>query len=209
MRCGLLREGPASNHRGGAAVERAPQEFQGRARFSLEKEKKNDESTVPVISNTLLVVHWFEAYGTWASDYISQSGCTLLWVARENQNAPPLEPLEVNQPFSAIHGSVDEETKMRLAHTGANFRADNTTLFNHLVTATIGTIYASTLAPFRRAKNGRAALAALKALFAGAAHWDAEVKKMQGFLMNRTFTGQGQQGLGSFMAQHRASFHTL
>ena len=32
---------------------------------------------------------------------------------------------------------------------------------------------------------------------------------MNDFMINRQFTGQGGQGLQSFIGQHRASFHTL
>ena len=62
------------------------------------------------------------------------------------------------------------------------------------MTATLGTQYALTLAPFKRAKDGCGANTALEAQFAGPAHWYAKAKKVNHFMMNRQFTGQGGQG---------------
>ena len=50
---------------------------------------------------------------------------------------------------------------------------------------------------------------AMKAKFAGPAYWNEEAKKMNDMMMNRKFTGQGNQTLHSFAGQHRASFHSL
>ena len=50
---------------------------------------------------------------------------------------------------------------------------------------------------------------AMKAQFSGPAHWDAEAKNMNDMMMNRKFTGQGNQTIHSFPGQHRASFHSL
>ncbi len=72
----------------------------------------------------------------------------------------------------------------RMGHNHALFRIDNATGFTQLVTATLGTHYASTIAPFKRARNGRGALKAMKAQFAGATHCDKEVRIMNDFLIN-------------------------
>ena len=94
-------------------------------------------------------------------------------------------------------------------HTHPLFRPDNATGYAQLVTATLGTQYASTIAPFKRTKNGRAALQALKAQFAGRAHWDKEVKLMTDFIHGSKFTGNIGFTLHAFLAKHRASYHTL
>ena len=95
----------------------------------------------------------------------------------------------------------------RLAHVGYQFKADKATGFSHLVTANLGTIYAMTLSPFKICKDSRSAMIAMKAQFAGPAHWVEEAKNMNDMMMNRKFTGQGIQTLQSFTGQHRASFH--
>ena len=97
----------------------------------------------------------------------------------------------------------------RLAHAGYQFKADKATGFSHLVTSTLGTIYATALYPFKISKDSRSAMIAMKAHFAGPAHWDEEAKKTNDMMMNRKFTGQGNQTLHSFVGQHRASFQSL
>ena len=62
-----------------------------------------------------------------------------------------------NQPYSAVHGLVEEEMVQRLPHTRPHYRADNATGYAHLVMATLGTQYASTLSPFKQAKGGHGA----------------------------------------------------
>ena len=122
---------------------------------------------------------------------------------------PAAEALAPDQTYSAEHGLVDEEMVHRLAHAGCQFKADKATGFSHLVTATLGTIYATTLSPFKRSKDSCRAMIATKAQFAGTANWDEEAKKMNDMMMNRKFTGRGNKTLHSFAGQHRASFHSL
>jgi hypothetical protein len=97
----------------------------------------------------------------------------------------------------------------RLSHAGANFCADNKTMFSQLVTATLGTLYASTMASFKRLKDGRGALAALKAQFAGAAHWEKEVKVHDAVLRERVFNGRSGTTIHKFVAAHCTDFHGL
>ena len=59
------------------------------------------------------------------------------------------EVLTENQPYSAVHRSVEKYMVKRLSHTSPHYRVDNATGYAHLVTATIGTQYALTLASFK------------------------------------------------------------
>ena len=140
------------------------------------RKKANNELILYVISRQLLIIKFFEAYETYVGESIGEANCPLAWVYREtvavNQVAPPLE---ADQPYSELHGSVGEEMVQRLSHGQAAHRVDNATGYSQLVTATLGTQYAPTIAPFKRAKNGRDVLLALKAQFAGPAHWDKQV----------------------------------
>ena len=130
----------------------------------------NDDSALPIISKTLPITQWFEAHEAFNSNYIGQIGFPLSWIFRYNVAVAVAEALTVNQPYSAVHVSVEEDMVQRLPHTRTHYRADNTTGYAHLVTETLGTQYASTLAPYKRAKNGRGANIALEAQFAGPAH---------------------------------------
>ena len=174
-----------------------------------ERKAANNDSALPIISKNFPITQWFEAHKAFNFNYIGQSGCPLSWIFRDNVAVSVAETLTANQPYSAVHGSVKEEMVQRLTHTRPHYRADNATGYAHLVTKTFGTQYASTLAPFKQAKDGRGTKIALEAQSAGPAHWDAEAKKVNDFMMNHQFTGQGGQCLHSFTGQHRASFHTL
>ena len=178
---------------------------------SLKEQKdSNDEGSLPIISNKLSISNFFEAYETFVSNYIGQSKCPLSWIYRTTVNVPAIAPnLLADQPFSTEHGSVSEEMVNRMSHAHPLYRPDNATGYAQLVTATLGTQYASTIAPFKRTKDGRAALFALKAQFAGAAHWDREVKTMTDFITNSSWTGTTSFTLHAFLAKHRASYNTL
>ena len=136
-----------------------------------------------MISKQLSIVAFFEAYESHTDD--------------------------PDQPYSTEHESMAGEMVNRLSHTHPLFRVDNATGYSQLVTATLGTQYSSTIAPFKQTRNGRGALRALKAQFAGPAHWDCEVRNMNDFLMNMKWTGTTSFSLHGFLAKHRASFNTL
>ena len=77
---------------------------------SLQKrEEANDDSTLPVISKTLPITHWFEAFETYTGNHIGQSGCPLSWIHRETVAVAAPEALAPNQPYSTVHESVEEE----------------------------------------------------------------------------------------------------
>ena len=175
-----------------------------------ERKESNDEPNMPTISNKLSITAFFKAYETFTDGFIGQIGCPLRWIYREDENVPAVAPpLEANQPFSTEHGSIADEMAMRLSHNHPLFKADNATGYAQLVTATLGTQYASTISPFKRTKNGRGAYRALKAQFASKAHWDKEVKVTNDFLLNGKWSGTTAFTLHGILAKHRASYHTL
>ena len=176
----------------------------------VDRKGKNDELTLPSISRSLPIVPFFEAYDTFCEEFIGQAGCPIKWVYRDAVAVPAAVPAQdTDQPYSTQHGSVAGEMVARLSHAHPLYRVDNATGYSQLVTATLGTSYASTIAPFKRTRNGRAALLALKAQFAGPAHWDKEVKSMSDFLLTSKWTGTTGFSLHQFLAKHRSSFNSL
>jgi hypothetical protein len=176
----------------------------------IDRKKKNDELTLPTISRTLPIVPFFKAYDTFIEDFIGQAGCPIKWIYWEDAAvAAPPPSQDPDQPYSTEHGSVAGEMVARLSHAHPLFRVDNATGYSQLVTATLGTSYASTIAPFKWTKNGCGALLALKAQFAGPAHWDREVKAMSDFLLTNKWTGTTGFTLHQFLAKHRSSFNSL
>ena len=97
----------------------------------------------------------------------------------------------------------------RFSHTRHLYKADNATVYAQLMIATLGSQYASTISPFKRAKNGRGEINAPKAHFSGAAHWDREVKVQMDFILNGNWNGQTNINLHTFPEKHRPSFHYI
>ena len=127
-----------------------------------DRKKANDELKLPVISKQLMIVAFFEAYETYFSEFIGASNCPLTWIYRDEDTvaaAPPAQ--ETDQPYSVEHKSVAGEMVHWLSHDHPLYRVDNATGYSQLVTATLGTQYSSTIAPFKRARYGRGALLAL------------------------------------------------
>ena len=83
----------------------------------------------------------------------------------------PSTTLAPAQPLTSTHGWVEEETIQRFEHSHPFYKADNATLYAHLGIATLGSQYASTIAPFKTAKNSSVPINASKDQFSGAAHW--------------------------------------
>ena len=117
--------------------------------------------------------------------------------------------LAADQPYSETHGSVAEEMVQRIANTHPLYRVENALGYSQLITATLGAQYASTIAPFKRTKDGRDAHVALKAQFAGRAYWDKEVRPPNDVLMNTKWNGMTAFTLHAFLAKHRVSYNTL
>ena len=59
---------------------------------SLKEQKAaNDEGSLPVVSNKLSISNFFEAYETFAENFVGQSGCPLTWIYRANVAVPALK----------------------------------------------------------------------------------------------------------------------
>ena len=132
----------------------------------------SDSLELPKMSKTVGIVKWLEAYESYASQKIGVRKAPLAYVIREIATVPAAPALMAGQPHSETHGSVREEMIGRLSHSHALFRDDNAAVFDDIETATRGTKFAPSIAPFKKARNGRAAFLALKEQHAGKAMWD-------------------------------------
>jgi hypothetical protein len=94
----------------------------------------------------------------------------------------------------------------RLSHAHPLYADDNGQVYDDLELATRGSRFASSIAPFKRARDGRAAFLALKSQHAGPAYWDDEQKTQNDFMLNRKFTGGTSTSLEHFLSQHRQAF---
>jgi hypothetical protein len=166
---------------------------------------KDDDTELPKITNKIGIVKWIEAYESYASIKLGAQDTPLSYVIREDANVPPAPPTETGKPYSTEHGSMKHEMIARLSHQHALFKVDNAAVFDDIEEATCGTKFASSIAPFKRTKNGRGALLALKDQHAGKAMWDAEAKRCTDF-MNHMFTGGTSMTLDRFLSIHRQCY---
>jgi hypothetical protein len=170
---------------------------------------KDDDSELPKMSKSVGIVKWLEAYDSYAHSKLGVRLAPLAYVIRDDANvdAPPV--LATDEPHSDVHGSIKGEMVARFSHNHGLFREDNAAVFDDIEEAMRGSKFAASIAPFKRAKNGRAAYMALKEQHAGRAMWDEEARKCKDFLLNRKFTGGTSTTLDRFMAQHRQAFVTM
>ena len=170
---------------------------------------KDEEVELPLV-NSLQIVKWVEAMEAYLLQKIGVRNAPLAYVTREVEAVDaPAPPLELNEPHSVEHGSVIQEMVHRLSHTNALFRTDNAAVFDDVELGVRGTKYTASIAPFKRAKDGRGAFLALKAQHCGAAMWESEIKTQLDFLMNRKFTGGSSTTLATFLSMHRTAFTQL
>ena len=176
---------------------------------AIQDAKDSDKADVPMMSKTVGIVKWIEAYENYSKNCIGVRNAPLAYVIRDDVAVPAAPALQAGQPHSDVHGSVKEEMIARLSHTHGLFRDDNASVFDDVELATRGTKFAPTIAPFKRRKDGRAAFLALKQQHAGPATWDKEVKNCQNFLLNQKWTGGTSFSLERFLSQHRAAYVSL
>ena len=177
---------------------------------ALENKKEEGDPETPVISKSLPIIKWTEAFKDHLDRCIGVRYCPLSYVIREDANVPnPCPPLEVNQPYSAEHGSIENDLISRASHTHGLFRSDNAEVYNKLEEATRGTTYANSIKPYQRRKDGRGAFESLSGQYAGVDKWEIELKKQNSLLNTRKWKGQGNFTLEKFCQQHRNAYVSM
>ena len=134
----------------------------------------------------------------------------LAYVIRTNEDVPAVAPpLQVRQPHSDAHGSIEGELIACASHTHALLRGDNVAVYYALEEAMHSTSYATSIKPFQRSKNGRGALLALTNQYAGNDKWEVEIRKQDDLLHARVWKGQLNFPLEGFIAQHHNAFVSM
>ena len=72
--------------------------FQVEIILLLERKKGNHDASLPIISNNLSITNLFEAYETFAGDYIGKNNCPINWVLRDDVVVGPATTIAPNQP---------------------------------------------------------------------------------------------------------------
>ena len=178
---------------------------------ALKERKKNEDSPdVPKITKALPIMKWTEAFPDFLRQIIGVRMIPLIYVIRTEVVVPAAAPaLENNQPHSTEHGSVESELIARASHTNPLYRDDNGKVYFYLEEATRATVYAASIKPFQRGRDGRGAWFAIIGQYAGVDKWEAEIKKQEQLLHTRKWKGQSNFSWEAFVSQHRNAFVSM
>ena len=121
---------------------------------AIQDRKKSDDPDTPVISKSLPIIRWTEAFFNHLHRYISERSIPLAYLVRKEEAVVPTCPdLAINQPFSKEWGLVEEDLIHRASHTHRLFRDDNAAVYYKLEESTRNTVYADLIKPFQRGEG--------------------------------------------------------
>lgn len=126
-----------------------------------------DKPSVPLLHKNTSPLCWQESFKDCLYRTFGVRKTPLSYVIREEvvPESEAVDPLatvrlpggnEIRRPYGSS-GSVLDELITRLTHDSPLYQTDSALVYSMLEIATRGTIYASTVKPYSRHKNGRAA----------------------------------------------------
>ena len=122
----------------------------------------------PKLTKDKQVYKWLESIQQHLSEKIGVRMAPLTYLTRPDVAVPAVMlPRMIGKPFTENYDSIEEEMQFRTSHTNNLFKSDNNALFQMLDRATSGHTVNTTIAPFRRAQNGRGAFLAIVDQHAG------------------------------------------
>ena len=177
---------------------------------SLKDRKDETVPATPLITRTLTVLKWTGPFRDFMSRVIGVRTIPLSYVIRPEAAVPNVAPaLAANQPHSTEFGSVEAELVARASHGHALYRVDNASVYHYIEEATRDTMYAPSIKPFQRMKDGRGAWLALTKQYAGIDKLEAEIERQEQVLHTRKWKGQSNFALEKFISQHRSAYVSL
>ena len=103
----------------------------------------------------------------------------LEYVVRAEAIVPTIpSPLQAGEPHSEQHGSIKGDLIARMTHNHALFKVDNGTVYSMIESSTRGSDVTSSIAPFRKMRDGRGALNALSLSMPGKRSTIASSRKL-------------------------------
>lgn len=172
--------------------------------------RKDEDIEVPKVTKQLPILKWVEAFYDFLHRKVGVRSIPLAYVTRDHVQVPIVAPpLLPNRPHSEEHGSVEGELIARASHDHPLYRDDNAQVYYHVEEALRSTVYAPSIKPFQRRKDGRGALASVVDQYAGKDKWEAELKAQDNFLHTRKWTGTSNFALEKFVSQHRNAFVSM
>ena len=156
------------------------------------KTKSSEDASIPKISKVMPVHNWIQTTTNYANRILGARTSGLGYILCETTAvATPAPARAVNEPYSEEYGSIDGDHYNRLSHSHALFKIDNGMIYDIIEHGTRGTDVAPTIAPWRKTRDGRAAMKAVIDQHAGVRVWDDLVKSAKEVLAGgRKWTGQ-------------------
>ena len=178
---------------------------------ALKDRKSTDDTTIPKITKNFAVHHWLEAFYIFLGRKIGVRQSALTYVVRDQSAVPAIVPPRAFQELhSEEFGSIEGDQANCLSHTHVLFKLDNVEVFDLLETAVCGSDIAPTIAPFRKLRNGKGTLQAIKNQHAGVRVWDDIVKTAKEVMgRSRKWTGLSSFTLAQHCNLHRKAYILL
>ena len=134
---------------------------------------KEDKPDVPILTKTTTPLKWIESFKDCLFRTYRIRKTPLSYVTHKDITpaAEADDPLQAGKSFGES-GSVIEELIKRLDHNDPLFVNDNATVYLMVEEATCDTVYASTVKPYSRSKNGRGAWTSMMNSHAGKEKWE-------------------------------------
>ena len=165
--------------------------------------------SVPLLTKNNTPLKWIESFKDCLFRTYGVRKTPLLYVIRDAAT-PPSEvddPLVAGKAYGSS-GSILDELIARLDHDDPLFKSDNASVYSMMEEATRGSVYASTVKPYSRKKDGRSAWMAMVSSHAGKDKWEQLQKDRSKFLMNTKWNGRNYS-LEKFTGIHRSAFISL
>ena len=176
---------------------------------SVVKLSKEDKPNVPKLTKHLTPIRWVESFKDCVLRTFGVRDAPLSYVIREESEVKieVEDPLSFNKAYGTS-GSIIEEMMKRMSHDDPLFKTDNGSVYSMLEEATRSTIYANTIKPFSRSKDGRKAWLAMVSSHIGDDKWEQLQKDKMKFLINTTWNGK-TYSLEKFTGAHRSAYVQL
>jgi hypothetical protein len=149
---------------------------------ALKTKKDGDEPGTPKIAKGLNIMKWSESFMDTLNRCIGVRMIPLVYVVCKAETPPAITALAPGQPHSTAAGSIEQELIERGGHNHALFRDDRALVYYKLEEATRGTLFAASIKPYQRTKDGRGASNAIITQFAGEDKWESEIKTKEAIL---------------------------
>lgn len=177
---------------------------------ALMERKKAEIGTPPKITKNQAVHKWIDSFTLYLTQKVGVRNAPVAYVVRAVAAVDVIPPArQAGDPHSEETGSIEGDLTARMIHNHPLFKVDNGSVFDMIEIAVRGHDVAATIAPFRRKRDGRGALLALKSQHAGKAIYDQLVKEAESVLKNRQWSGTTSITLQQHMGLHRKAFITL